>query len=429
MILDDVTVRVEALVAEVGGDAQVGFHGHDNLGIAVANSVLAVRAGAVQIDGSTRGFGAGAGNTRNEVLAAVCDRLGIRTGIDVLRLIDAAEDVVRPVMDQECIIDRLALVMGYAGVYSSFLRHAYRAAEQYGVSGADILRRAPARRRPGGPDHLDRRRARRRAWHRRPATGRRRLRPTPMTEYAVVAGATGALGSAIVRRLRGAGLAVVAVARSADDLARLAEGDAAITALAADLTDDAAIGALARTLDGPVRMLVQAAGLPPSGTVETITADEIRLGIDAKLGGLVRLLRGAEDRLGEGARIVVLGGHYGYEPSPAAPLAGIANAALGNFVRSLADHWGPRRVTVHMIAPGPVDSPRMRAIAARSAARRGEGVTAEQVLDEYRAASPLGRLTTIDEVAWAVGVLLTPEAAALHGSTLSLDLGRRRGIG
>jgi 4-hydroxy 2-oxovalerate aldolase len=139
MILDEAGQRVAALVAEVGSDAQVGFHGHDNLGIAVANSVLAVRAGAVQIDGSTRGFGAGAGNTRNEVFAAVCDRLGIRTGVDVLALIDAAEDVVRPVMDQECIIDRLSLVMGYAGVYSSFLRHAYRAAEQYGVRGADIL--------------------------------------------------------------------------------------------------------------------------------------------------------------------------------------------------------------------------------------------------------------------------------------------------
>ncbi len=139
MILEDVQHRVEAVVTELGDDAQVGFHGHDNLNIAVANSVIAVRAGAVQIDGSTRGFGAGAGNTRNEVFAAVAERLGISTGIDVLRLIDAAEDVVRPVMDGECIIDRLALVMGYAGVYSSFLKHAYRAAEQYGVSGADVL--------------------------------------------------------------------------------------------------------------------------------------------------------------------------------------------------------------------------------------------------------------------------------------------------
>ena len=139
MILEDVQYRVEAVVAELGNDAQVGFHGHDNLNIAVANSVIAVRAGAVQIDGSTRGFGAGAGNTRNEVFAAVAERLGISTGIKVLELIDVAEDVVRPVMDSECTIDRMALVMGYAGVYSSFLRHAYRAAEQYGVRGADVL--------------------------------------------------------------------------------------------------------------------------------------------------------------------------------------------------------------------------------------------------------------------------------------------------
>jgi 4-hydroxy 2-oxovalerate aldolase len=139
MILDDVTERVSAVVAELGSDAQVGFHAHDNLNIAVANSVLAVRAGAVQIDGSTRGFGAGAGNTRNEVFAAVAERLGISTGVNVRGIIDVAEDVVRPVMDSECIIDRLALMMGYAGVYSSFLKHAYRAAEEYNVSGADVL--------------------------------------------------------------------------------------------------------------------------------------------------------------------------------------------------------------------------------------------------------------------------------------------------
>lgn len=152
MILDDVSDRVHAVVAEVGSDAQVGFHGHDNLGVAVANSILAVRAGAVQVDGSTRGFGAGAGNTRSEVFAAVCDRLGISTGIDVLALMDAAEDVVRPIMDSECTIDRLALVMGYSGVYSSFLKHAYRAAEQYGVRGADILMQCGEQQLVGGQE-------------------------------------------------------------------------------------------------------------------------------------------------------------------------------------------------------------------------------------------------------------------------------------
>ena len=182
-------------------------------------------------------------------------------------------------------------------------------------------------------------------------------------------------------------------------------------------------------LDGPVRIVVQAAGLPGSGNIDTITGAEIAAGIDAKIGGFVRLIRGVQDRFVEGSRIVVLGGHYGFEPSPAAPLAGMANAALGNFVRTLADRWGPQGVTVHLIAPGPVESPRMTGIAQRTADRRGDGTTAEQVLDEYRAGSPLGRLTSIDEVAWAVGILLAPEASGLHGSTLSLDLGRRRGIG
>jgi 4-hydroxy 2-oxovalerate aldolase len=139
MILEEVGARVASLVAEVGADAQVGFHGHENLGLSVANSLFAIRSGATQIDGSTRAFGAGAGNTPLEVLAAVAHRQGIDLGVDVLALIDAAEDVVRPVMDGECVKDRLAVIMGFAGVYSSFLKHAYRAAERYGVSGAEIL--------------------------------------------------------------------------------------------------------------------------------------------------------------------------------------------------------------------------------------------------------------------------------------------------
>ena len=152
MVMDDVTDRVGALVAELGADAQVGFHGHENLGLGVGNSVAAVRAGALQIDGSTRRLGAGAGNTPVEAFAAVCQKMGIRTGIDVLKIIDAAEDVVRPVMDEECLLDRMSLLMGHAGVYSSFLKHAYRQAERYGVPGAEILLRAGARRLVGGQE-------------------------------------------------------------------------------------------------------------------------------------------------------------------------------------------------------------------------------------------------------------------------------------
>jgi 4-hydroxy 2-oxovalerate aldolase len=152
MILEDASTRVEALVAEVGGESQVGFHGHENLSLSLANTILALRAGAVQVDGSTRRFGAGAGNTSVEAMAAVLERMSITTGIDVLRIIDAAEDVVRPLMEEECALDRMSLIMGYAGVYSSFLKHAYRAADRYGVSGAEILLECGRQRLVGGQE-------------------------------------------------------------------------------------------------------------------------------------------------------------------------------------------------------------------------------------------------------------------------------------
>jgi 4-hydroxy 2-oxovalerate aldolase len=154
LILQQVTDRVAALVEAVGSDATVGFHGHENLALGVANTICAIQAGAVQVDGCTRRFGAGAGNTPTEALAAVCDKLGIRTGIDPLAMFDAAEDVVLPIMSPsgEPVLSRLALIMGYAGVYSSFLRHAYRAAERYGVSGADILLECGQRKLVGGQE-------------------------------------------------------------------------------------------------------------------------------------------------------------------------------------------------------------------------------------------------------------------------------------
>jgi 4-hydroxy 2-oxovalerate aldolase len=152
LVLEQVSDRVAALVDELGDDAQVGFHGHENLGLGVANSVAAYRAGARQIDGSARRFGAGAGNTPVEAFVGVCDKLGIETGVDFFAIVDAAEDVVRPAMPEECKLDRMALLMGYAGVYSSFLKHAYRQAERYGVSGAQILVRAGERKLVGGQE-------------------------------------------------------------------------------------------------------------------------------------------------------------------------------------------------------------------------------------------------------------------------------------
>jgi 4-hydroxy 2-oxovalerate aldolase len=152
LVLEQVSDRVSALIAELGDEIQVGFHGHENLGLAVANSVAAYRAGARQIDGSARRFGAGAGNTPTEAFVGVCDKLGIETGIDFFKIVDAAEDVVLPAMPEECKLDRMALLMGYAGVYSSFLKHAYRQAERYGVSGAEILVQAGKRKLVGGQE-------------------------------------------------------------------------------------------------------------------------------------------------------------------------------------------------------------------------------------------------------------------------------------
>ena len=152
MIMEDASDRVAAVVDAVGSNAQVGFHGHENLSLSLANTLLAIRAGAVQVDGSTRRFGAGSGNTSCEALAAVCERQGIKTGLDPIAMMNAAEDVVRPIMDGECILDRMSLIMGYSGVYSSFLKHAYRAAVRFDVSGADILMRCGERKLVGGQE-------------------------------------------------------------------------------------------------------------------------------------------------------------------------------------------------------------------------------------------------------------------------------------
>lgn len=152
LVMEGVRDRVQALVTELGDDAQVGFHGHENLGLGVANSLEAVRAGAKQIDGSVRRFGAGAGNAPVEALIGVFDKVGIKTGIDFFDIADAAEEVVRPVMPAECVLDRNALIMGYSGVYSSFLKHAVRQGERYGVPAHELLHRAGQRKLIGGQE-------------------------------------------------------------------------------------------------------------------------------------------------------------------------------------------------------------------------------------------------------------------------------------
>lgn len=141
LVLGDAQERVQAVLDEVGTQAQVGFHGHQNLSLGVANSVLAYQAGARQIDGALLALGAGAGNSPTEVLAATFDRLGVPTGIDVQAALAAAEDVVRPFISRLPHMDRSSIVQGYAGVYSSFLLHAERAAARYNVPAYEILQR------------------------------------------------------------------------------------------------------------------------------------------------------------------------------------------------------------------------------------------------------------------------------------------------
>jgi 4-hydroxy 2-oxovalerate aldolase len=141
LVLGEAQARVEALVTEIGADAEVGFHGHQNLSLGVANSVLAVGAGARQIDGALCALGAGAGNSPTEVLAATFSHLGISTGISVDGVLAAAEEVVRPIIPRLPFMDRSSVVQGWAGVYSSFLLHAERAAARYGVPAHAILQK------------------------------------------------------------------------------------------------------------------------------------------------------------------------------------------------------------------------------------------------------------------------------------------------
>ena len=139
MLPDDVAARIGALRDGLDNGTEIGFHGHHNLALGIANSLAAIEAGASRIDGSAAGLGAGAGNTPLEVFNAVLDRMGVDTGVDVFKLMDVAEDLVTPMMDQPLRVDRDSLIMGYAGVYSSFLLHAKRVGEKYQIPSGDIL--------------------------------------------------------------------------------------------------------------------------------------------------------------------------------------------------------------------------------------------------------------------------------------------------
>jgi 4-hydroxy 2-oxovalerate aldolase len=152
LTVPEARARVSALVE--GLDIPVGMHAHENLSLSVALSLAALEAGATHIDGCTAGAGAGAGNCPTETLVAVCQKMGIQTGVEPLPLMDVAEDIVRPALRRPQVVDRAALTLGYAGVYGSFMLHAERAAQRYGVSQAEILLELGRRKAVGGQEDM-----------------------------------------------------------------------------------------------------------------------------------------------------------------------------------------------------------------------------------------------------------------------------------
>ncbi len=154
MLPEEVSEKIALLRAELNPATEIGFHGHHNMGMAIANSLAAVDAGAVRIDGSVAGLGAGAGNTPLEVFVAVLDRMQANHGIDLYKIMDVAEDRAVPMMDQPIRLDRDALTLGYAGVYSSFLLFAKRAEAKYGIQARDLLVELGRRGTVGGQEDM-----------------------------------------------------------------------------------------------------------------------------------------------------------------------------------------------------------------------------------------------------------------------------------
>ena len=246
-----------------------------------------------------------------------------------------------------------------------------------------------------------------------------------MNECAVVVGATGAVGSVLVRRLADRGLQVVAVARSADGLSDVASASAGVVPCPADIADNSSIDAIRDAITNPVRMAVFAAGLPVRGSVESLDPDMLAVGANVKMGGVARLLHAVRDHFAPAARFVAFAGTLGLEPGAHEAGPGAINAGLINLMKQISLIYGPRGVTVHTVAPGPADTPRLRRIAEAVAEERGEAF--DDVWAEYAARNSLGRLPTVEEIAWSVEMLLSPEAEIMHG-TIHPPPRRRRGL-
>jgi NAD(P)-dependent dehydrogenase (short-subunit alcohol dehydrogenase family) len=236
------------------------------------------------------------------------------------------------------------------------------------------------------------------------------------------------MGAVITDRLVHAGLEVIAVARTGDLLQELERRHSKVRTCIADIAEDSAIERISATINKPVRMVVHAAGLAPTamGSVLEVSTASVAHSFAVKPAGMIRLVRAVDAHLVAGSRLVAVAGHLGLEPTSNSANAGMANAALINLMRQYSLLYGKRGITAHVIAPGPTETDRLaRGVATRAVSR---GLPEESIRNQIRAESPINRIATCEQVAWAVTLLLAAEAEVITGSTLTLDYGRRHGL-